>query len=971
MKKFLFLVVFVSFIIAGNLTATNYTVSSASDIAGAMNNAAPGDTLFMTEGVWKDQQIRFVANGTEEAPIVLKAEKEGRVFITGNSYLRIGGSYLVVDGLNFIDGYTTNSSVIEFRNGSSNEARHCRLTNTAVINYNASSISTDYKWISLYGQYNRVDHCYLAGKSHSGTTLVVWLDSTPDYHLIDSNYFGARPDLGFNGGETIRIGTSDWSMHDSYTTVEHNLFENCDGETEIISNKSGHNVYRYNTFYECKGTLTLRHGNDCEVYGNFFFGNDVSSTGGIRIIGENHKVYNNYLENLDGDGYRAAICMVLGVQNSPLNRYFQVKNAEVVNNTIVNCDQGFAIGYGSSSDQTLPPMNSTIANNVVQQSGPIFRIYEEPINMTYSKNMVYGGNIGISPVPAGVSEINPMLVSNGGSIYRPDNGSPVIDYADQSFNYITHDIDGQTRNIIDAGADEVSTDPVLITPVDGDIVGVRWEEIPPLPPMIRYVQAGTDSLLNAVSSADDGMILELITNGGNYVNTSAIEIDKDITIRPASSVEERPVITNSGSGSERSLFIIKNGGDLALRGLDLDGESSAGYIITTDTEAFSYEYRLNVNDCILHDVQGSFLRAYPGTLAEKVVFENSVFYNSAQAGIRMDEEAAGSSNYNAKYLYLTNSTFYNIPNSAVSIYGGDNVPFTPSTKLIADHCTFYNCGTNSAMTLYLDQADSCVVKNSIISNSSVGGTVLELYGLGSEIEYTTIHNSGSYELYRNAKEGYKVFDYDPMFADASAGNFTLTASSPVLLRGMGKTAMGDKRWGGTSPDKYPLDILLDGPGTVDVNPVAEYSLYTAASSVQITANPAPENAFTGFSGDVNATDNPFNVTMLGAMEITASFRLISGVDDESTIPQGFSLYQNYPNPFNPSTKIRFDLPEQSGVRMNVYNALGELVQEILSETMNAGTYEVTFNAHNLTSGIYFVELVANNHRSVIKVNLLR
>jgi len=97
-------------------------------------------------------------------------------------------------------------------------------------------------------------------------------------------------------------------------------------------------VYKQ-SFLECKGMLTLRHGNGCTVDGNYFFGNGVSESGGVRIIGENHKVYNNYFENLRGTNYRAALCMVRGKENSALSEYYQVKNALVAFNTMVNCSQ--------------------------------------------------------------------------------------------------------------------------------------------------------------------------------------------------------------------------------------------------------------------------------------------------------------------------------------------------------------------------------------------------------------------------------------------------------------------------------------------------------------------------------------------------------------------------------------------------------------------------------------------------------
>ena len=203
------------------LIATNYRVSSASEINSTMLVAVPGDTLIMTVGDWVDARITFKGNGAVDNHIVLKAEIPGYVVLKGTSSLRIGGSYLTVDGLYFKDGYSASGAVIEFR--SSGNAENCRLTNTAIENYNPASNSTDYKWISLYGKNNRVDHCYTYGKKHSGTTLVIWLDGTKNYHTIDSNYFAYRPELGVNGGETIRIGTSDWSQTDSYSLVENNF----------------------------------------------------------------------------------------------------------------------------------------------------------------------------------------------------------------------------------------------------------------------------------------------------------------------------------------------------------------------------------------------------------------------------------------------------------------------------------------------------------------------------------------------------------------------------------------------------------------------------------------------------------------------------------------------------------------------------------------------------------------------------
>lgn len=979
MKKFFLLNIFLAVFAAGTLTATNYTVSSAGEVSAAMAIAQPGDTLFMTAGIWKDQLIRFSGNGTADNPIILKGAPDGSTFITGKSYLRIGGEYLVVDGLHFTAGYCPSGSVIEFRDGSSNEAEYCRLTNTAIINFNPASINTDYKWVSLYGKYNRVDHCTLKGKNHSGTTLVVWMDSEPDYHLIDSNYFGERPDLGFNGGETIRIGTSDWSMYESGCIVEYNLFERCDGETEIISNKSCFNVYRYNTFLECKGTLTLRHGNNCDVYSNFFLGNNRSSTGGIRVIGENHKVYNNYLENLDGEGYRAAVCLVRGVENSPLNRYFQVINAEIVNNTIVNCGEGFAIGYGSSSDQTLPPKDIKISNNVVLAQLPIIRNYIEPINLVYTKNIMYGASIGLDPVPVGIMNVDPLLSVSSEGLYRPANDSPVKDAADLQFTYVTDDFDGQPRITLDIGADEISTAAVIRTPVDSLATGVNWSIIPEAPPLIVYVNAGVDSLKNAINSAETGTVVELITSGGSYEITSEIFVTKDLTIRAAESLDVKPEIKNIAASGERSLFVIKQGGRLALEGLDLNGNSGSGspakYIIRTDESPFSYLYDLTINNCVLHDIddggEGYFFRAFPGTKADRITVKNSILFNAASAGFRLNEETPGSSKYNANYLIIENCTIYNLPNEAVSVYSGDNIPFTPATKVIVDHTTFYSCGINGTNVILPLECDSSIVKNTIFSDCSPGIESVKLYGLGSVIEYSTLYNSGWYTLSRSATAGVKVVDYNPMFSDAPGKDFTLSSESPVLLRAAGKKAMGDLRWGNTTPTKYPLDLFVEGDGEVSISPETEYFMYDQMASVTLTGTPGTGYELTGFSGDVNSTNNPLSILMFGATEITAEFDVINGVNETGTVPESFALYQNYPNPFNPSTKVKFDLPENSSVRITLYNILGEKLQVLLNDYLNAGSYETTLNAENMSSGIYLLEMQTEKYRFMIKINLLR
>jgi len=95
------------------------------------------------------------------------------------------------------------------------------------------------------------------------------------------------------------------------------------------------------------------------------------------------------------------------------------------------------------------------------------------------------------------------------------------------------------------------------------------------------------------------------------------------------------------------------------------------------------------------------------------------------------------------------------------------------------------------------------------------------------------------------------------------------------------------------------------------------------------------------------------------------------VDYEKQTPKNFSLDQNYPNPFNPTTKIRFIIPNNEFVTMNVYNILGKEITTIVSKELEAGEYEVEFNASTIPSGIYFYELNAGNNSLKKKMVLLR
>ena len=134
------------------------------------------------------------------------------------------------------------------------------------------------------------------------------------------------------------------------------------------------------------------------------------------------------------------------------------------------------------------------------------------------------------------------------------------------------------------------------------------------------------------------------------------------------------------------------------------------------------------------------------------------------------------------------------------------------------------------------------------------------------------------------------------------------------------------------------------------------------------------------------SDNPFTLTAPGTgnYRVNAGFKnpskkwdsvmvniSITDVGENPSNPTEYKLYDNYPNPFNPSTILRYSIPEASFTTINIYDALGKEVSSLVNETKTAGTYEVEFNATDLSSGIYYYTLQAGSFNQTKKMILIK
>ena len=163
-----------------------------------------------------------------------------------------------------------------------------------------------------------------------------------------------------------------------------------------------------------------------------------------------------------------------------------------------------------------------------------------------------------------------------------------------------------------------------------------------------------------------------------------------------------------------------------------------------------------------------------------------------------------------------------------------------------------------------------------------------------------------------------------------------------------------------------------------LNKVDAPLIYTRFFKVVANKMQLSEGASSGESGNDSdgdgipfIPDQPDNLPPVFAAEATYDLNLTVSVNDNITGITNYALNQNYPNPFNPSTVISYQMPENSFVTLKIYNAIGSEVATLVNENKTSGIHNVTFDAANLASGIYFYKLQAGNFTAIKKLMLLK
>jgi len=733
-------------------------VYNQAELTAAIKNSKPGDIITMARGDWKNLNLVFEANGTKESPIVINAEEVGKTRLIGSSSIKFAGNYLVIDGLYITDGYAENAA-IEFRKNDKVLANNCRLTNCAINNYSKPErFENNDSWIILWGKNNRIDHCTIGDKLNGGTTLIVNLNderSQQNYHSIDSNHFFIHSPLGSNGGETIRVGVSRYSLTASNTIIAHNYFEKCSGEVEIISIKSCYNTVAQNTFFECEGGLVLRHGNHNLVEGNLFIGNNKPHTGGVRVINPNQTVSNNLLLNCIGTRFRSSLGVMNGVPNSQLNRYYQVTDSKIDHNSFINCG-GIEFGAGKDNERTAAPKNVLFERNFVITKGS--QLYAD-LNNDGGVILKLNTTNHATTVKGFVATKTKTIQWHGLSFEAPADNASGADLAKVGF--VEKDKVGA------AWFKPVSTENLV-----GKRIEVTASQSKQLPPII------------AKAGINDTIVL---VDAGRYELDGTINITKPLSIIAKSKVE----LVNVGEKGLSTFISIENGGKLFIKGVAFNSAyksyGDAQSAITSSKKSMIQHYTLKVVDCEFYSFNENnyaCYRAYKNTFADSVVFDNCLFRNMSGFAIDMSSEKDDKGMYNAEKIIVRNTVFSNMLAGAMNIYRGGNDESTTGPFVTVDHCTFNDIDNREqGCVIKLLGVQYARITNSIFSNSGQGGRTVwfeELSWDDVEVDYCDFYNAGRVQTFHGKLYGKNNLKLKPAYVDESKNNFSLSATS--LLR---------------------------------------------------------------------------------------------------------------------------------------------------------------------------------------------
>jgi poly(beta-D-mannuronate) lyase len=380
----------------------------------AINSAKSGDLILLADGEYPlstdmiEESFKIKGKkigGTDEAPIIepiiVRAQHVGGVSLTGSAAFRFSDcKYFTWYGFNHLHRSIKDAS-ITFEGGANTRFARCEVKLVDFVeNDGKKKWRKKSHWLKMENcKRMKVDHCKFHQKSTVGHFIDVLFDDGKDNNVkdgpvIEYNHFlnqdlGDHPDnwpedangYGDAGGEAIKAGLANKCRTYYRVIFRYNLLEECNGDGEIISNKSCGNLYYHNVIVNNKktdqsGSLTLRHGDSTAVLGNYFEGC------GLRVWGADNLITNNHFTlNSVEDPDRWPLVINKGTRLEPdgerpesRSMREQVVDNDIIMNTFANGNGNadIIVSWGVGNGQS-PTENRFRGNIITAQNGKLLK----------------------------------------------------------------------------------------------------------------------------------------------------------------------------------------------------------------------------------------------------------------------------------------------------------------------------------------------------------------------------------------------------------------------------------------------------------------------------------------------------------------------------------------------------------------------------------------------------------------------
>jgi poly(beta-D-mannuronate) lyase len=367
-----------------------YLIHNEQEFNSITQEIKPGDNISIANGTYEPWSLIINTNGTAAKPITVQAETTGKVIFTGDvgQYVfKLTGSYTILRGISFTACNVLKDDAHAGVLAELNDTKHCRLTECVFSQNVAKAQFMPIVVVSGKGEYNHVDHCTFTGNIDNQELQVkITKETCPVYTIIENNLFKDKNKVSwkvFNGGECVQVGQDPILLGtiQANTIVRENRFIRCNGEPEVISNKSSNNTYLTNYFEDCDGELVMRGGHDCIIDSNIIKGGNS----GIRVNGTGHQITHNDVSNVK-TGIRLMYGMASG--KTEIGFYIAASDCIIKYNRIENATTGIFIGDSKNADWTSKFDTTRYPSRVMQDVAPFNNILADNTFINVKTNVI-------------------------------------------------------------------------------------------------------------------------------------------------------------------------------------------------------------------------------------------------------------------------------------------------------------------------------------------------------------------------------------------------------------------------------------------------------------------------------------------------------------------------------------------------------------------------------------------------------